>query len=95
MSDSLDYNELPGLGPRNNQRVFYIASFIVLMNFALITAICSYTASMTGEVSSTLSDVTIIMDDVNKMLPDGKEALRIVKEMCLHENFTKNWGNIC
>lgn len=95
MSDSLNYNELPGLGPRNNQRVFYIASFIVLLNFALITAICSYTAGMTGQVSTTLSDVTVIMNDVSEILPDGKEALRIVKEMCAHENFTKKWGNIC
>ena len=95
MSTELNYNELPGLGPRNNQRVFYIASFIVLLNFALITAICSYTAGMTGQVSSTLSDVTIIMNDVGEILPDGKEALRIVREMCAHENFTKNYGDIC
>jgi hypothetical protein len=95
MSTELNYNELPGLGPRNNQRVFYIASFVVLLNFALITAICSYTAGMTGQVSETLNDVTRIMGDVSEILPDSKDALRIVREMCEHENFTKKWGNIC
>jgi|TARA_B100001142_G_scaffold12073_1_gene11435 hypothetical protein len=95
MSTELNYNELPGLGPRNNQRVFYIASFVVLLNFALITAICSYTAGMTGQVSETLNDVTRIMGDVGEILPDSKDALRIVREMCEHENFTKKWGNIC
>lgn len=95
MSEVLDYNELPGLGPRNNQRVFYIASFIVLLNFAILTTICSYTAGMTGDVSNTLADVNVIMGDVSEILPDAKESLRIVQEMCKHENFTKNWGPIC
>ena len=91
----MDYSELPGLGPRNNQRVFYIASFIVLLNFALITAICSYTASMTGDITETLTNVNTVIGDLDVLLPDAKESLRIVKEMCKHENFTKRWGEIC
>ena len=91
----MDYSELPGLGPRNNQRVFYIASFIVLVNFALITAICSYTASMTGDITETLANVNTVIGDLDVLLPDAKESLRIVKEMCKHENFTKSWGDIC
>ena len=90
-----DYSELPGLGPRNNQRVFYIASCVVLLNFALITAICSYTAGITGIVHETLNDVQLVIDDLQVILPDAKDSLRIVKEMCKHENFTKTWGNIC
>jgi hypothetical protein len=35
------------------------------------------------------------MGDVGEILPDSKDALRIVREMCEHENFTKKWGNIC
>ena len=50
-----EYHELPGLGPRNNQRVFYIASCIVLLNFILIIAICSYTATLMGDASETLT----------------------------------------
>ena len=95
MSEVVNYNELPGLGPRNNQRVFYIASFIVLLNFTILTAICSYTAGMTGDVSNTLADVNVMMGDLKELLPDAKESLRIVKEMCKHENFTKTWGDIC
>ena len=91
----MDYSELPGLGPRNNQRVFYIASFIVLINFALITAICSYTASMTGDITETLTNVNTVIGDLDVLLPDAKESLRIIKEMCKHENFTKSWGDIC
>ena len=91
----MNYSELPGLGPRNNQRVFYIASFIVLLNFALITAICSYTASMTGDITETLTNVNTVIGDLDVLLPDAKESLRIVKEMCKHENFTKRWGEIC
>lgn len=95
MSENMNYSELPGLGPRNNQRVFYIASFIVLLNFALITAICSYTASMTGDITETLANVNTVIGDMDVLLPDAKESLRIVKEMCKHENFTKRWGEIC
>lgn len=91
----MNYSELPGLGPKNNQRVFYIASFIVLLNFALITAICSYIASMTGDITQTLTNVNTVIGDLDILLPDAKESLRIVKEMCKHENFTKRWGEIC
>tara|TARA_B100001059_G_scaffold232010_1_gene269026 strand:- start:8034 stop:8321 length:288 start_codon:yes stop_codon:yes gene_type:complete len=95
MSENMNYSELPGLGPKNNQRVFYIASFIVLINFTLITAICSYTASMTGDITKTLANVNTVIGDLDVLLPDAKESLRIVKEMCKHENFTKTWGDIC
>ena len=35
------------------------------------------------------------MGDVSEILPDSKDALRIVREMCAHENFTKKYGDIC
>lgn len=50
---------------------------------------------MTGIVHETLTDVQLVIDDLQVMLPDAKDSLRIVKEMCKHENFTKTWGNIC
>lgn len=35
-----------------------------------------------------------VIININELLPDAKESLRIVKEMCRHENFTKQWETI-
>ena len=40
-------------------------------------------------------EINEVISDLNKLLPDAENSLRIVKEMCRHENFTKRWGQIC
>tara|TARA_B100001287_G_scaffold253122_1_gene235562 strand:- start:82 stop:342 length:261 start_codon:yes stop_codon:yes gene_type:complete len=82
------YHELPGLGPRNNQRVFYIASCIVLLNFILIIAICSYTATLMGDASQTLTK----LDDI---LVDAQKGINILNHICSNSSRLVKWGLSC
>lgn len=83
-----EYHELPGLGPRNNQRVFYIASFIVFLNFTLIIAVCSYTAGLMGDASQTLSKL-------DEILVDADKGINILNDICSNSTRLKQWGLSC
>ena len=71
-----------------NYRYFYTASAASIMSVIVLFVITGYTAHTATEINEVISDL-------NKLLPDAENSLRIVREMCQHENFTKNWGNIC
>lgn len=94
MSDH-DYSALPGLGPRNNQTVFYTVSVIVMLNFFLIIAITSYGASLGVNMQTTLGDVTEIVSQLNDVVPKANAAMDIYRKLCANEDFFRNYGYIC
>ena len=61
----------------------------------MLMVIVGYTAYISGSATELIKDMTIVTDDINELLPSGREAFKIVSQMCLQENFTKRWGNIC
>ena len=71
-----------------NYRYFYIASAASIMSVIVLFVITGYTAHTATEINEVISDL-------NKLLPDAENSLRIVREMCRHENFTKRWGELC
>lgn len=83
-----EYHELPGLGPRNNQRVFYIASCIILLNFVLIIAISSYTATLMGDAAQTLTK----LDDI---LIDAQKGINMLNHICNNSSLLVKWGLSC
>ena len=74
--------------PKQNYTFFYTASVSAILSVIVLLVITGYTAH-------TASDINEVIKDLNLLIPDAKNSLRIVKEMCRHENFTKSWGNIC
>ena len=72
----------------NNYRFFYIASASAIISLIVLFIITGYTAY-------TASEINEVIKDMQELLPDARDSLRIVKEMCRHENFTKSWGKIC
>jgi hypothetical protein len=74
--------------PQQNYRFFYGASASAIVSLIVLFVITGYTAYTATEINE-------VIKDLNELLPDAKNSLRIVKEICKHENFTKNWGNIC
>ena len=81
----LNMNE-PLVGSReNNYRFFYGASAAAIVSLVVLFVITGYTAYTATEINEVISDL-------NELLPDARDSLRIVKEMCMHENFTKSWG---
>ena len=79
----------PFIGSReNNYRFFYGASAAAILSLIVLFVITGYTAHTATEMNAVISDI-------NKLLPEAKDSLRIIREMCRHENFTKSWGHIC
>jgi|TARA_B100001287_G_C22679722_1_gene529669 hypothetical protein len=74
--------------PATNYRFFYGASVSAILSLIVLFVITGYTAQTATEMNTVISDI-------NELLPDARESLRIIREMCLHENFTKTWGHIC
>ena len=71
-----------------NYRYFYVASAASIVSMVVLFVITGYTAHTATEINEVISDL-------NKLLPDAEDSLRIVKKMCQHENFTKKYGQIC
>jgi len=74
--------------PKQNYHFFYGASLAAIVSLIVLFIITGYTAATASEINEVIKDMKIL-------LPDAKDSLRIVKEMCKHENFTKSWGKIC
>jgi len=74
--------------PQQNYRFFYGASLSAIISLIVLFIITGYTAY-------TASEINEVIKDLHELLPDARNSLRIVKEMCNHENFTKSWGKIC
>lgn len=78
---------LVGTAPQN-YRYFYAASAASITSLVILFIITGYTAYTAGNMNEVISDL-------NELLPEAEDSLRIVREMCQHENFTKKWGQIC
>lgn len=80
---------------RVNYSIFYSASAATLIMFIILCSLSSWSISIGNGISDLVQTGHETLDDVQQMLPDAIEALRILKAMCRHENFTKRWGEIC
>ena len=74
--------------PQQNYRFFYGASASAILSLVVLFVITGYTAYTATEINE-------VITDLNELLPEARNSLRIIKEMCNHENFTKSWGAIC
>ena len=74
--------------PKQNYHFFYGASLAAIVSLIVLFIITGYTAATASEINEVIKNMKIL-------LTDSKDSLRIVKEMCKHENFTKSWGKIC
>ncbi len=86
----------PLVGSReNNYRFFYAASGAAITSVVFLLVITGYTAVTATRVGELITDMAEVVEDIRIILPDARDSLRIVREMCKHENFTKSWGHIC
>ena len=74
--------------PQQNYRFFYGASASAILSLVVLFVITGYTAYTATEINE-------VITDLNELLPEARNSLSIIKEMCKHENFTKSWGTIC
>jgi len=78
-----------------NYSIFYAASSATFIMFLILCSLSGWSISISTEINGLVASGHETLADVQALLPEAKDALRILKEMCKHENFTKSWGNIC
>ena len=71
-----------------NFTIFYVSSFSTVCMFVIMLVLLSYSVHIAQDIHALTTKGNLILDDVQQLLP-------IVEKMCIHENFTKSYGNIC
>ena len=86
----------PLIGTRaQNYKYFYATGCASIISLLILLIVTGYTAYISTHVGHLMTDMNEVILDINELLPDARDSLRIIKEMCKHENFTKTWGQIC
>lgn len=86
----------PLIGSRAaNYKFFYCTGGSVLLSLMLLTILTGYTSFVSTHVGHIMDDITFVVNDVKEILPDAKQALKLLKGLCNNANFTKGWGSLC
>ena len=75
--------------------LFYAASGATFIMFVILCSLSGWSVSIGQKVNELVADGHETLQDLQEILPQGREALRIIRAMCRHENFTPVWGDIC
>jgi len=86
----------PLIGTRNqNYKYFYTTGFASIISMLILLVISGYTASVATNIGGLMTTSNEVLTDIQEIIPGVTDVLRIIKEMCKHENFTKSYGHIC
>ena len=86
----------PLVGTReNNYRFFYVASGAAITSVIFLLVITGYTAFTATHVGHLMTDMSEVVEDIRVILPDVEDSIKLLRNICKHENFTKSYGNIC
>jgi hypothetical protein len=86
----------PLVGTReNNYRFFYVASGAAITSVIFLLVITGYTAFTATHVGHLMTGMSEVVEDIRVILPDVEDSIKLLRNICKHENFTKSYGNIC
>jgi len=91
MHDSLVEKLIESRSFKNNKihwSLFYGSVVAIGLMFIILCSLASWSISIASEINGLVTQAGKILDDVEEMLP-------VLKDICRHQNFTKNYGNIC
>ena len=63
--------------------------------FVILVALSGWSISIGQDVSRLVSQGGETLADVQELIPDMKLSLQLLRDICAHQNFTRNYGNIC
>jgi len=75
--------------------VFYATSAATVIMFIILVTLSAWSITIGQQLSELVAQSSETLIDIQEIMPQAKDSLRIIREMCKHENFTKSWGNIC
>jgi len=86
----------PLVGTReNNYRLFYTASGAAITSVIFLLVITGYTAFTATHVGHLMTGMSEVVEDIRVILPDVEDSIKLLRNICKHENFTKSYGNVC
>ena len=86
----------PLIGTReNNYKFFYCVGISGISSLLILLIITGYTAYISTDIGRLMRDMSEVIEDVRIILPTVEESFRMLHRMCVHENFTKSYGNVC
>tara|TARA_B100001094_G_scaffold17594_2_gene15199 strand:- start:69012 stop:69314 length:303 start_codon:yes stop_codon:yes gene_type:complete len=90
MDTNLTDKLLPGVfEKKTNCRIYYAYVSTVFVTLILILILTIVTFATIKDVDKMLQDSTVILNDLNELIPQAKLGLAIKKVLCSDGNFTK------
>ncbi|MDA7838780.1 hypothetical protein N9A45_00435 [bacterium] len=65
--------------------VFYASSISSIIMFAVLCALSAWSVSIGTELRE-------VLQEVNEIVPEVSRSLQLLKKLCSHANWTKNYG---
>ena len=75
--------------------IFYATSVATIIMFIILVSLSIWTITIGQQITELVAQGSETLADVQEIMPQARDSLRILREMCKHENFTKRWGDIC
>lgn len=75
--------------------IFYATSAATVIMFIILVTLSVWSITIGHKITELVGQGSETLADVQEIMPQVKDSLRILHEMCKHENFTKSWGDIC
>ena len=75
--------------------IFYGAAAATGIMFIILCSLSAWSISIGNQITEVVQQSTLILSDVDAMLPKIEESIRLLETICEHENFTKSYGNVC
>jgi hypothetical protein len=86
----------PLVGNREqNYRFFYVGTGSAVCSLFMLLIITGYTAYISTHVGDLITDMNIVIGDFETIMPQIKNSLSMLGDICKHENFTKSYGDVC
>ena len=77
-----------------NCSIFYVTAVATMIMFIILVSLSVWSVILGNKISALAEQSSETLADVQEIIPNIHESLKLLKTMCQHENFTRNYGNI-
>lgn len=77
------------------EKVIYCTSVTSMMTLVVMVTIAFSIIPIANDAGILVNDAGKTLTDLNIIIPEVKDTLKMVYRLCQYENFTKNYGFLC
>ena len=75
--------------------IFYATGIATGIMFIILCSLSAWSISLGTRINDLVSQGHETLVDVQFLIPKIEEQIKLLETICEHENFTKNYGDIC